>query len=343
MLTLVVNMSTAQEQNYLKTYFPHINSAELAIIEDNYYQALKSFEKAFENTKDGHLKDYFNAAVCATYLGDANLTYKFLEKVGGKGLSLDFVKNEVAFKAIQRDPDWRNFELKYLEAKRQFEKSQNQKLKEVLRILKSRTDWFELKSVETFADTLRLLQNDNAYRLDSLIGLYGFPGENEIGIGDKGYPVITYPFYDIIKSQTPNEQFINFSNHIITGVRQGRLTPQMASYLLRFINDDDIYFSRFVYQIKLDESISNLDMKHGDKANKWVHSDLSAEDERRFDELRLDFGLDKMSDYRRKVLFSIEDHRFLLPYKFFASLWFLRDANLADEYLDNTVLATIKE
>jgi hypothetical protein len=306
------------------------------LIEDNLYQALKNYTKAFDETGDGQLKDYFNAAVCATYLGDANNTYKYLKKTAEKGLSLDFVKSEVAFQAIQKDPEWRDFELLFLSERRDSEDKINKKLKNVLDILVARANLFRAKNSETYADTIAMIDADNAFILDSLMTEFGFPGENEIGIGEGGYPLIQYPFYEIIKLQVPHVQVVNFSNKIITGVRNGRITPHLASILLRHTNDSDDYFSRFIYMIKMDESLSNEPIE---KVNQWVHAELTEEDERRFNELRFNFGLETLEDYQRKILFSLQDHRFLLPYKTFANIWYARDAEIAAQFLENTVIA----
>ena len=72
--------------------------------------------------------------------------------------------------------------------------------------------------------------------------------------------------------------------------------------------------------------------------NKWVYSKLTEDDERSINDLRLNFGLENLEDYRRKVLFSLEDKRFLLPYKFYASQWYITDPQLANQYLENTAL-----
>ncbi|SOE21933.1 hypothetical protein SAMN06298216_2382 [Spirosomataceae bacterium TFI 002] len=330
------NKVLAQNTNYLQSYFPNIHDAEMNLIEDNYYQALVSYAKAFDQTSDGHLKDYFNAAVCATYLGDATTAYKYLEKTAEKGLSLDFVKSEVAFQAIQKDPEWRDFELVFLSKRRGAEQQINKDLKNVLDILVSRGNWFRERNAETFADTIAMIDADNALILDSLMNEFGFPGENEIGIGEGGYPIIQYPFYEIIKLQVPSVQVVNFSNKIISGMKNGRITPHIASSLLRVVNDSDDYFSRFIYMIKMDETLSS---KPVEKVNQWVHAELTDEDERRFNELRLNFGLETLEDYQRKILFSLQDHRFLLPYKTFANIWYARDAEIAAQYLENTVIA----
>jgi hypothetical protein len=114
-------ISAAQPVNYLTDYYPHINKAESFLIEYDYADALVHYDSAFVNVERGFMKDYINAAVCATYLGEANQTFVYLLKVASKGISLDFVKGEVAFLSIQQTNEWRDFELKYLEERRSFE------------------------------------------------------------------------------------------------------------------------------------------------------------------------------------------------------------------------------
>ena len=326
----------AQEPNFQEVYFPQIMDAENWLMEDNNLYARRSYEKAFAAVPDSHLKDYFNAAVCSTYLGDAKKTYTFLKGVASKGLSLDFIKDEVAFRAILKDPSWRDFELEYLQIRRQSEESQNHEFKKILNILDARARWFREKNAQTFADTIALIDADNALILDSLMSEYGFPGESEIGIGYGGYPVIEPSFFEIIKTQTPDVQVVNFSNRILEGLRKGKITPHLAAHLLRHINEEDTYFMRNLFMVKTDEP---FEMKYGNLVNEWVYVDLMEEDELAFNDLRLGFGMEKLTDYRKKILFSLQDHRFLLPYKIFANIWFVKDPETADTFLENTIKA----
>lgn len=339
-ILLSVNfLVNAQEVNYLKTYYPEINKAEIAIMNGNYKDALDSYQQAFKAVPRGFMKDYFNAAVCATYLGDASNTYLYLLEVAGKGISLDFVKDEVAFMGIQQDPDWRNFELKYLERKRKFDTQLNKVYVNKLNKIVERDAWFRQKDGVAFADTVVKIDKQNALELDYLIEKYGFPSEDVIGCGEGGMPVIQYPFYNIIRRQTTENQTVNFSNQLLKAMRAGKISPHSVSHIMASINGIDSFFSRNLYKIVTDNTPDFQNVPFKDKLNKWVFRHLSKEDEQSINQLRLQNGMESLSDYRRKILFSLKDNRFLFPYKIFGGMWYITDPNIAADYLQGAVLA----
>lgn len=335
-LGIWVQTTFAQGVNYIKAYYPSTNKAELSIIESNYRNALDNYETAFKNVPKGLMKDYFNAAVCATYLGDASATYKYLLEVAAKGISLDFVKAESTFATIQQDSSWRNFEKQYLAKKREFDQKINKGVKDKLAKIVERDQWFRIRDAETFADTIKKIDQQNATELDYLIDRYGFPDENMIGCGEGGMPVIQYPFYTIFKRQTPENQIINFSNQLMEGVRQGKITPHSATHIMATMNANDVFFARHVYKILTDNPMSMQGKPFANKLNKWIFRKIDKADEQRINELRLQNGMETLADYRRKIIFAIDDNRFLFPYRSYVGMWTVNDANIAADYLEGT-------
>lgn len=337
-LSFVVYQTFAQEINYLKTYHPKINTAELLVVDGKYTDALAQYQKAFAAVPRGFMKDYFNAAVCATYLGDANNTYKYLLEVAGKGISLDFIKDETAFMGIQQDPNWRNFEKEYLAKKREFEQKINKSLKDKLAKIVERDQWFRVRNPEAFADSIVKVDKQNATELDYLIARYGFPSEDVIGCGEGGTPVIQYPFYTIIRRQTPDYQVVNFSNHLMNAARSGKISPHTATHIMATINGNDVFFARHVFKILTDESLKMQGKPFAPKLNKWVFRQIEKADEQRINELRLQNGMEILAEYRKKILFSMNDNRFLFPYRSYVGMWSVNDPNIASDYLEGTVV-----
>lgn len=331
-------LSNAQEVNFLKAYHPAINRAELAVIDEKYKEALDFYRQAFESVPKGFMKDYFNAAVCATYTGDASNTYKYLLEVAAKGISLDFVKDEPAFIGIQRDPNWRDFEKQYLTKKRDFDASINKSLLDKLNKIYERDQWFRVRNPEAFADTIAKMDKQNALELDYLFAKYSLPGEDQIGCGEGGMPVIQYPFYTVIKRQSPESQTINFSNVLLDGVRKGRISPHSAAFLMATINGNDSFFARHVYKILGTDSPEFQGKPFSNRIDKWVFRQITTTDEQRINEMRLANGMEILADYRKKILFSLKDNRFLFPYRAFANMWQVTDPTIAADYLDGTVV-----
>lgn len=338
LLGFVAQQTFAQEINYLKTYHPKINTAELLVINGKYTDALDQYQKAFAAVPRGFMKDFFNAAVCATYLGDATNTYKYLLEVAGKGISLDFIKDETAFMRIQQDPNWRNFEKEYLAKKREFDLKINKALKDKLAKITERDQLFRVRNPEAFADSITKVDKQNATELDYLITKYGFPNEDVIGCGEGGMPVIQYPFYTIIRRQTPDKQIVNFSNHLMDASKNGKISPHTATYIMATINGNDAFFARHVFKIVTDESLAMQGKPFATKLNKWVFRQIEQSDEQRINELRLQNGMETLADYRKKILFSMNDNRFLFPYRSYVGMWSVNDPNIASDYLEGTVV-----
>lgn len=334
-----VCLANAQQINYLTTYHPFINQAEKHIINGDYLDALGAYDKAFEGDKRGFMKDYFNAAVCATYTGNADKTYFYLLKVASKGISLDFIKNEIAFMGIQQDINWRAFELNYLEEKRKADSHVDKQLKEVLDRLMNRDAWFREKNEVAFADTIAVIDAQNALILEKIIEEKGFPSEDEIGCGDGGMPIIQYPFYTLMRRQAGDNQTVNFSNQLIKAAQAGKILPHFATHIMATQNANDIFFARHLFKIVADDLPDFQDRVFSNKLNKWVYVQIDEEQERSINELRLSNGMEILAEYRQKILFSLNDHRFLLPYRALAGMWYVTDAQTAESYLEGTIVA----
>jgi len=83
--------------DFTRIYHPIINSAELAIVDTNYYEALEYYKAAFDNVKKPFAKDYYNAAICAAMLGKTNTVFNYLEKIVEKGYPSDSLRKDIFF------------------------------------------------------------------------------------------------------------------------------------------------------------------------------------------------------------------------------------------------------
>lgn len=83
--------------DFTRIYHPIINSAELAIVDTNYYEALDYYKAAFDNVKKPFAKDYYNAAICAAMVGKMSTMFDYLEKIVEKGYPSDSLRKDVFF------------------------------------------------------------------------------------------------------------------------------------------------------------------------------------------------------------------------------------------------------
>lgn len=86
--------------DFTRIYHPIINSAELAIVDTNYYEALDYYKAAFDNVKKPFAKDYYNASICAAMVGKMSTMFDYLEKIVEKGYPSDSLRKDAFFKYV---------------------------------------------------------------------------------------------------------------------------------------------------------------------------------------------------------------------------------------------------
>lgn len=97
--------------DFTRIYHPIINSAELAIVDTNYYEALDYYKAAFDNVKKPFAKDYYNAAICAAMVGKMPTMFDYLEKIVEKGYPWDSLRKDVFFHYVADTcKTWNKFE-----------------------------------------------------------------------------------------------------------------------------------------------------------------------------------------------------------------------------------------
>jgi len=97
--------------DFTRIYHPIINSAELAIVDTNYYEALDYYKAAFNNVKKPFSKDYYNAAICAAMVGKMPTMFDYLEKIVEKGYPSDSLRKDAFFKYVADTCKvWKKFE-----------------------------------------------------------------------------------------------------------------------------------------------------------------------------------------------------------------------------------------
>jgi hypothetical protein len=95
------------QENYLETYHPTRNKAEMAIISADYAGAAQSYKAAFRSVSNPLAKDIFNAMVCNLLLEDYVTARKLLIKLAEKGISEERMGNMAIFELEKYDKFWR--------------------------------------------------------------------------------------------------------------------------------------------------------------------------------------------------------------------------------------------
>jgi hypothetical protein len=104
------------------------------------------------------------------------------------------------------------------------------------------------------------------------------------------------------------------------------------------INSNDMFFARHVFKILTDELLAMQGNHFASKLNKWVFRQIDANDEQRINEMRLQNGMETLAEYRKKIIFALNDNRFLFPYRSYVGMWLVNDPKIASDYLEGTVV-----
>lgn len=113
LLFFFVNFSLFAQENFLETYHPYRNKAEMAIVEGNYALASAAYKTAFESVKNPLAKDIFNASVCKFLQNDFEGAKPLLLKLAKKGISAQRLDAKEAFAITSIKNDWQNFKTTY--------------------------------------------------------------------------------------------------------------------------------------------------------------------------------------------------------------------------------------
>ncbi len=113
LLFFLVNFSLFAQENFLETYHPYRNKAEMAIVVGNYVEASAAYKTAFESVKNPLAKDIFNATVCKFLQNDFEGAKLYLLKLAKKGISVERLEAKDAFGMVNVKNEWQKFKNTY--------------------------------------------------------------------------------------------------------------------------------------------------------------------------------------------------------------------------------------
>ena len=105
-------ISFAQE-DFGKLYYPEINKAELAYIQDDYQAAFTHYTSAFVAVKKPLARDIFNAVVCKFLLKDFEGAKPLLLKLAQKGIAAEDLEKKEVFQIEGIKAEWANYRFVY--------------------------------------------------------------------------------------------------------------------------------------------------------------------------------------------------------------------------------------
>ena len=336
---LLAANARAGDIDYTKDYYPLINKAEISILEKDYAAALSLYQQAFKAVPTPFARDYYNAAVCAMLLKEKNESLDYLEKLALKGVSLDYLAKQPVFDSLQTTKQWRKFKRKYPKYRQQYEKQVNLDLRADLEELHARDQYFRQAEggLRVYGDTLRKIEVANTRQFLQWVEQYGYPGESLVGVGDTLEQLPRFSI--IIQRQTKARKGHDFSKVLTDAAKQGRLSPQVAAYLIEQQVGRSKYGSKAYVKIncstcKEDDSLDDMDSYLEEKRTEKELLTIDAN--------RKLLGLEPFEDYRKKVLYNTEDRRFKLGYAWSVVNYQVPSKEAAKVMMDNFVVAGAK-
>ncbi len=296
--------SWGQSIVFTSVYYPNINDAELAIIQQDFPLALGYYKKAFESVKAGFARDYRNAVLCAIQTKDDAFAFEYLKKVISKGMEKEFFADS-AFAPLVEKKAWKELMGSYEVLHTKANETINGQLLQELVAMSERDQFFRAKegSYTLYGDTIAKIDVENVVRFQQLVSLYGFPSEELIGAfsseQNAPYNIILHHQAQILSnSKYAYPRAGSLASIIEQAARDGKCSPSHAGYLLSLQNDKSLnYYAMGINQISI-----------GRKIQPYFLLDKISEDQRAsIDQKRASIGLESLDDFRMKCQFRLDN------------------------------------
>ncbi|QHT71140.1 hypothetical protein GXP67_33055 [Rhodocytophaga rosea] len=295
-LLFQVAILQAQEVNFVEDYYPFIRKAEIAITQLSFGEASNYYKQAFKAVEQPFAIDYYNAALCAIQ----NKNYREATRYSGllidKGMDSRFF-NRQAFSSIKKEKVWKKLMQTYPKRRKAYLSRINISLRNEILSLNEKDQHFRRMpgSYGVHGDTIFGIDMANVKRIREIISQYGYPDENLVGLVDNNFHS-SLP--SIIILHHYQQGYYDLSATLLEQVKMGKLSPrefvQYEEQLLQHKYKSNLF-------TKLDTTIV---VEH-----KFKIADLTTSDQ-----VRKDVGLETIEEWRRKILFEM-NNVLLLPWE----------------------------
>lgn len=227
-VALLFACSSPNTQNIV-AYHEMIQTAETAIIQDDFEQALHHFQTAFALINRPFGKDLWNAAWTAEQLKQKVLRNQFLLELINHTSDLSFIEMEWV-PVYLTDAEWEE-----LIAARSpsFDAVLRQEMEEI-----HRKDQLFRPDYDQYDDTINSIRKENLKAIYDLSEQQGFPSHFELGYNRslQGQPHHIV-LHHTAQRRSYDKSVIDLEPLFIEAINEGRLDPERAIYYLNFQND----------------------------------------------------------------------------------------------------------
>ena len=292
----------AQKDN-IGIYYQLVNNAEREICSSSFKKALQLYSESFNYLDGPFTHDLYNAFVCSYLLGKSNYTY--YKTIRERGVSKNFfikTKN-IAAKTIDSLEQLGKI---FLSINKDYRDSINTMLVHD-QLFRKLNDCYT-----TYADTIRVIDKENASALIDIIKRKGFPSEKMIGNDSNN---ITHPLFLVLifhHAHGAKFQSANFSLILDKAVRDGKIDNKLGTYLMDRSDGSDKYGTSeggicYYYWegMYANDSLRELDLEKGN--HKWYTTSIEKIALVRYNRERSLYFMDTIDDYRKKIAFQIKN------------------------------------
>ncbi len=300
----------------IKEYNRHVNLAEISLIDGYYKKAISHYGDAFSIDVYAPAIDVFNAAVCMVKVSQFDDAFLLLKEILKKGYSIRNIENDNTFNEFFHT----EIGLQLKDFARNVPYNYDMNLRSTIDSLYMMDQLFRKKKelgnpYDFFEDTINRIDDLNRDILESIIDTLGFPGEELIGLSDSS---LTYQPYSIvlihlqqISTGRRRGEVENISEIVMNAYCSGRLPVHEAAYLLELASADFGSFSSSLFKIiYLEPGNNTMQIPEDEIRNKeWGYYELK-DQKKEIDKDRLNFGLETVDDYRKKLIFKLNESTF---------------------------------
>ena len=304
-----------QERSTWKHYYSIVDTAEQAVVDSVYTNALGYYFKAFSVVDCPYPEDLHNALLCAVKLNNFDLAITYAKKLVESGKTLKDLEDNKHIESLISSSNWKVFREEYSQIHKQYLESKDSTLDALMDEVLWSDQYYASKRMEKggYEDSLFYKTFDNVKKILAYSEKHGYPNRVNYGLVLLHYFQLQYRFNDRrFFDSTKRKEFIA-KGYDFNTINLDSIQLDMA--LQGKFNPKHLYWANPKLILQVDDSIAFIN-----------YSDSIIN---RLDSLRKTVGLSDMATYTKKGLFQLKIEGFRYKYQ----------GETADQYLNSMLLS----
>lgn len=317
LLMLLSYNGFAQEKYTWNHYYSLVDTAEQAIVDSVYTNALGFYFKAFDMVNCPYPEDLHNALLCAVKINDFDLAIKCAIKLVEAGKTLKELEDNKYLKPLVNSTNWKFFRKEYSQIHRKYLESKDSTLDSLMDEILWSDQYYANKRMEKggYEDSLFYITFSNVKKILAYSDKHGYPNRVNYGLVLLHYFQLQYRFNDKrFFDSTKRKEYIA-KGYDFNTINLDSIQIDMA--LQGKFNPKHLYWANPKLILQIDDSIAFIN-----------YSDSIIN---RLDSLRKAVGLSDMTTYTKKGLFQLKIDGFRYKYSGETSEHYMESMVVSDE------------